>query len=50
MDETIAESDLPRLQSIELGKSTLEGNLRGERWTMEDGMFNFKNTLTMKGG
>ena len=49
MNEWIDDSDLPKLQSIELGSSALEGDGGFDRQTIEEEPYNFKNTLTMKG-
>ena len=42
------DSDLPKLQSIELDWSALEGDGGDDRKTISDEPYNFKNTLTMK--
>ena len=41
-------SDLPKLQSIELDWSALEGDGGDDRKTISDEPFNYNNTLTMK--
>ena len=49
MNEWIDDSDLPKLQSIRLGGTALEGDIRNDdRETISDKPFNFKNTLTMR--
>ena len=42
------DSDLPELQSIQLGKSALEGDERDDRKTTIKAPYNYKNTLTMR--
>ena len=48
MNEWIDDSDLPNLQSIELGSSALNGDWRADRKTIRNEPYNFKNTLTMQ--
>ena len=48
MNGWIDDSDLPKLQSIQLGDCTLNGNHRDDRKTIEDEPYNYKNTLTMR--
>ena len=48
MNEWINDSDLPKLQSIELGVCALRGDNRDDRKTIEEEPFNLKNTLKMK--
>ena len=50
MNEWINDSDLPKLQSIELGKYALNGDSRDDRQTIDVFPGLCKNTLTMKGG
>ena len=42
------DSDLPELQSIQLGKSALEGDPRDNRKMISTKPYNYKNTLTIK--
>ena len=42
------DSDLPKLQSIQLGRSALQGDGRDDRKTISDEPYNYKNTLTMR--
>ena len=42
------DSDLPLLQSIELGYEALEGDGRADRKTISEAPYNYKNTLTMR--
>ena len=42
------DSDLPKLQSIQLGRYALYGDDRNDRTTISDEPYNFKNTLTMR--
>ena len=44
----IDDSDLPKLQSIQLDYGALEGDWRDNRKTISDEPYNFKNTLTMR--
>ena len=45
LNEWIDDSDLPKLQSIDLGESALGGD---DRATINEYPFNYKNTLTMR--
>ena len=42
------DSDLPKLQSIQLGYGALQGDGRADRKTISDEPYNYKNTLTMR--
>ena len=42
------DSDLPKLQSIQLGSSALDGDKRDDRETISYKPYNYKNTLTMR--
>ena len=48
MNGWIDDSDLPKLQSIQLGNFALEGDGGDDRRTISDKPYNFKNTLTMR--
>ena len=48
MNGWIDDSDLPKLQSIELDESALYGDGRADRWTISSYPYNYKNTLTMR--
>ena len=48
MNGWIDDSDLPKLQSIQLGSWTLRGDIGDDRKTIEDEPYNYKNTLTMR--
>ena len=48
MNKWIDDSDLPKLQSIQLGDYALEGDWRDDRKTISDEPYNYKNTLTMR--
>ena len=48
MNEWIDDSDLPKLQSIQLGGYTFWGDYRDPRKTISTEPFNYKNTLTMR--
>ena len=48
MNGWIDDSDLPKLQSIQLGDCVLEGDGRDDRTTISDEPYNYKNTLTMR--
>ena len=48
MNRWIDNSDLPKLQSIQLGESALDGDFRDDRKTISNKPYNFKNTLTMR--
>ena len=47
MSEWINDSDLPKLQSIQLDWFALYGDVYNKR-TISDGPFYYKNTLTMR--
>ena len=42
------DSDLPKLQSIQLGDFALAGDDRDDRKTISNKPYNFKNTMTMR--
>ena len=42
------DSDLPKLQSIELGCGALDGDKRDDRKTINNDPYNYKNTMTMR--
>ena len=48
MNGWIDDSDLPKLQSIELGSSAFEGDGRNDRKTIITEPYNYRNTLTMR--
>ena len=48
MSGWIDDSDLPKLQSIELGEDALRGDNGDGQKTISDEPFNYKNTLTMR--
>ena len=48
MNGWIDDSDLPKLQSIQLGDDALHGDPRDDRKTISDEPYNYKNTLTMR--
>ena len=48
MNGWIDDSDLPKLQSIQLGESALEGDSRDDRKTISNEPYNYNNTLTMR--
>ena len=48
MNGWIDDSDLPKLQSIQLGRGALDGDFRADRKTISDELYNYKNTLTMR--
>ena len=48
MNGWIDDSDLPKLQSIQLDSSALDGDKRDDRTTISDEPYNYKNTLTMR--
>ena len=50
MNEWINDSDLPKLQSIQLGDYALSGDTRDDRTEIDVFPSLYKNTLTMKGG
>ncbi|KAK8812699.1 hypothetical protein WA538_004556 [Blastocystis sp. DL] len=45
---SIVFENLPKLQSIQLGDGALEGDDRGDRKTISNDPYNFKNTMTMR--
>ena len=48
MNGWIDDSDLPKLQSIQLDSYALEGDPRDDRKTISTKPYNYKNTLTMR--
>ena len=48
MNGWIDDSDLPKLQSIQLGQHTLDGDNRDDRQTISTAPYKFKNTLRMR--
>ena len=48
MSEWIDDSDLPKLQSIQLDTAGLQGDGRDDRKTISEAPYNYKNTLTMR--
>ena len=48
MNGWIDDSDLPKLQSIRLDKSALEGDGGADRETISYEPYNYNNTLTMR--
>jgi len=44
----IDDSDLPKLQSIQLDEYALAGDGRDDRETISEEPYNYKNTLTMR--
>ena len=48
MNGWIDDSDLPKLQSIQLGEGALQGDGRDNRKTINTKPFNYNNTLTMR--
>ena len=48
MNGWIDDSDLPKLQSIQLGGYALSGDARDDRETINDKPYNYNNTLTMR--
>ena len=48
MNGWIDDSDLPKLQSIQLGGAALWGDDDDDRKTISDEPYNFNNTLTMR--
>ena len=48
MNGWIDDSDLPKLQSIRLDSSALDGDWGDDRKTISDEPYNYKNTLTMR--
>ena len=48
MNGWIDDSDLPKLQSIQLDRWALEGDERDNRKMINNPPYNYKNTLTMR--
>ena len=48
MREGSDESDLPALQSIQLGYNALQGDSGDKRKIISEEPYNYKNTLTMR--
>ena len=48
MNGRIDDSDLPKLQSIQLGSWALYGDARADRKTISTKPYYYKNTLTMR--
>ena len=48
MNGRIDDSDLPKLQSIQLDWAALEGDDDDDRKTISNAPYNYKNTLTMR--
>ena len=48
MNGWIDDSDLPKLQSIQLEGYALAGDNGDDRWTISTEPYNFKNTMTMR--
>ena len=48
MNRWIDDSDLPKLQSIQLASFALVGDDGADRKTISDEHYNYKNTLTMR--
>ena len=48
MNGWIDDSDLPKLQSIQIGRWALDGDGRDDRKTINNEPYNYKNTLTMR--
>ena len=48
MNGWIDDSDLPKLQSIQLGDGALLGDARDDRRTIRREPYNYKNTLAMR--
>ena len=48
MNGWIDDSDLPKLQSIQLGEGALQGDGGDDRKTIRNEPYNYKNTLTMR--
>ena len=44
----IDDSDLPKLQSIQLGEKAFDGDYGDDRKTKNTEPYNYKNTLTMR--
>mgnify|MGYP004701456883 CR=1 FL=1 len=48
MNGWIDDSDLPKLQSIQLDYEALDGDWRADRKTIRNEPYNYNNTLTMR--
>ena len=48
MNGWIDDSDLPKLQSIQLDRLALQGDEGNDRKTISNDPYNYKNTLTMR--
>ena len=48
MNEWIDDSDLPKVQSIQLGYAALKGDDGDDRKTISEEPYNYENTLTMR--
>ena len=48
MNGWIDDSDLPKLQSIQLNDNAFDCDNRDDRKTINDKPYNYKNTLTMR--
>ena len=48
MNGRIDDSDLPKLQSIQLGNTALQGDSRDNRKTIINKRYKYKNTMTMR--
>ena len=48
MNEWTDDSDLPKLQSIQLGQEALSGDASDDRKTISEKPYNYKNTLAMR--
>ena len=48
LNEWIDDSDLPKLQSIQLASSALQGDDSDDRKTISTEPYNYNNTLTMR--
>ena len=48
LNEWIDDSDLPKIQSIQLASSALKGDDRDDRETISTAPYNYNNTLTMR--
>ena len=44
----IDDSDLPKLQSIQIGSAALDGDWCDDRKTISKAPYNYKNTMTMR--
>ena len=49
MSGCVNDSDLPQVQSIQLGAEALEGDGRDDRDMTSEYPYNYSNTLTMRG-